>query len=168
VHELRVETTRKTELVDVTPRVREVVDGTEGSAVVLYVPHTTAGIVVQADGGLAVARDVEAALECIVDESWEWEHTQEEGDRNPWSHVRAALTASSLTIPLRDGELALGRLQALFFCEFDGPRSRSLYVTIVSERTCRRHRSRGTRWRRGRSWARGYPVTGKSSPAPAQ
>ena len=131
MHELRVETTRKTELVDVTPRVREVVDGTEGSAVVLYVPHTTAGIVVQADGGLAVARDVEAALERIVDESWEWEHTQEEGDRNPWSHVRAALTASSLTIPLRDGELALGRLQALFFCEFDGPRSRSLYVTIV-------------------------------------
>lgn len=124
--ELRLETTRKTELVDVTPRVREVVDGAEGSAAVLYVPHTTAGIVVQADGGLAVARDVEAALERIVDEGWEWEHTKEEGDRNPWSHVRAVLTASSLTIPLRDGEVALG----------------------LSAR--RRHRSRGTRWRRGR------------------
>src|SRR5207248_10906673 len=65
------------------------------------------------------------------DEQWDWEHTQEEADRNPWSHVRAALTASSLTIPLRDGELALGRLQAIFFCEFDGPRRRSLYVTVV-------------------------------------
>ena len=130
MHELHLETTRKTELVDVTARVREAVAREAGNAVVLYVPHTTAGIVVQADGGLAVARDVEAALERIVDEAWDWEHTKE-GDRNPWSHVRAALTASSLTIPLRDGELALGRLQTIFFCEFDGPRSRSLYVTVV-------------------------------------
>ena len=131
MHELHLETTRKTELVDVTERVREAVAGERGSAVVLYVPHTTAGVVVQADGALAVARDVEAALERIVDEGWDWEHTKEEGDRNPWSHVRAALTASSLTIPLRDGEPALGRLQTIFFCEFDGPRSRSLYVTVV-------------------------------------
>jgi len=131
VHELHFETTRKTELVDVTPRVREIVGGEQGSAVVLYVPHTTAGIVVQANGRLAVARDVEAALERIVDEAWEWKHTKEDGDRNPWSHVRAALTAASLTIPLRDGELALGRLQSLFFCEFDGPRSRSLYITVL-------------------------------------
>ena len=130
MHELTLETTRKTELVDVTLRVREAVAGERASAVVLYVPHTTAGIVVQADSGLAVTRDVESALERIVDEGWEWEHTKE-GDRNPWSHVRAALTASSLTIPLRDGELALGRLQSIFFCEFDGPRSRSLYVTVV-------------------------------------
>jgi secondary thiamine-phosphate synthase enzyme len=131
VQELHLETTRKTELVDVTELVREAVAGEQGRAVVLFVPHTTAGVVVQADGGLAVARDVEAALERIVDEGWEWEHTKEEGDRNPWSHVRAALTASSLTIPLRDGELALGRLQAIFFCELDGPRSRSLYVTAL-------------------------------------
>ena len=114
-----------------TTRVREAVAGEQGSAVVLFVPHTTAGIVVQADTGLSVARDVESALERIVDERWDWEHTKEEGDRNPWSHVRAALTAASLTIPLRDGELALGRLQAIFFCEFDGPRRRSLYVTVV-------------------------------------
>jgi secondary thiamine-phosphate synthase enzyme len=131
VQELHLETTRKTELVDITARVREAVGAEPGRAVVLYVPHTTAGIAVQADGGLAVARDVEAALERIVDGEWEWEHTKEEGDRNPWSHVRVTLTASSLTIPLREGELALGRLQSIFFCEFDGPRSRSLYVTVV-------------------------------------
>jgi secondary thiamine-phosphate synthase enzyme len=130
VFELHLETTRKTELVDVTPLVRDAVAGARGSAAVLYVPHTTAGVLVQADGGLAVTRDVESALERVVDEGWEWEHTKE-GDRNPWSHVRAALTASSLTIPLRDGELALGRLQSIFFCEFDGPRSRSLYVTVL-------------------------------------
>ena len=131
MHELTLETMRKTQLVDVTARVREAVAGEAGNAVVLFVPHTTAGVVVQADGGLAVTRDVETALERIVRQEWDWEHTKEEGDRNPWSHVRAALTAASLTIPLRDGELALGRLQAIFFCELDGPRSRSLFVTVV-------------------------------------
>jgi secondary thiamine-phosphate synthase enzyme len=130
MRELRIETRRKTELVEITQLVRDAVVE-PGKAVVLYVPHTTAGIVVQADGGLAVARDVESALERIVDESWSWQHTEEEGDRNPWSHVRAALTATSLTIPLRDGELALGALQTIFFAEFDGPRERTVYLTVV-------------------------------------
>ena len=95
-------------------------------------PHTTAGIVLQAigPGAAHVARDVESALERIVGEGWPWRHTAE-GDRNPWAHVRAALTASSLVIPLADGELALGAHQAIFLCEFDGPRSRTIYVSVV-------------------------------------
>jgi secondary thiamine-phosphate synthase enzyme len=82
------------------------------------------------EGATAVAADLEAALQQIVDEGWNWKHT-DEGDRNPWAHVRAALTASSVTIPLEDGELALGDLQAIFFCEFDGPRERKIYVTVT-------------------------------------
>src|SRR3954453_7591484 len=121
MRELSLETSRKTELVDITPQVRDALRDETGSAAIVFVPHTTAGVVLQANGGLAVAGDVETALGRIVDESWPWKHPQEEGDPNPWSHVRAALTASSLTIPLRDGELALGRLQAIYFCEFDGP-----------------------------------------------
>jgi secondary thiamine-phosphate synthase enzyme len=131
VRELALQTSRKTQLVDITALVREAVEGDDGAAAVIYVPHTTAGVIVQADGALAVARDIESALEQIVDEGWSWQHTEEEGDRNPWSHVRAALTASSLTIPLRDGKLVLGELQTIFFCEFDGPRSRTIYVTAV-------------------------------------
>jgi secondary thiamine-phosphate synthase enzyme len=131
MHELNLRTERKTELIDITGGVRDAITSEDGRAAVVFVPHTTAGVVVQANGALAVARDVEAALERIVDESWPWQHTEEEGDRNPWSHVRAALTASSLTIPLRHGELALGDLQTIFFCEFDGPRSRTVYVTVV-------------------------------------
>jgi secondary thiamine-phosphate synthase enzyme len=99
--------------------------------VVVFVPHTTAGVVLQAagEGATKVAADLESAFERIVDESREWEHT-EEGDRNPWSHVRAALTASSVTIPLVDGELGLSPLQAIFLCEFDGPRERELHVVV--------------------------------------
>ena len=129
--ELTVETQARTQLVDVTDRVREAIAGTAGSVVTMFVPHTTAGIVVQAtgEGATAVARDVASALEQIVDESWNWEHANE-GDANPWAHVRAALTASSLTVPLVAGELTLGSLQAIFLCEFDGPRSRTLHVVV--------------------------------------
>jgi secondary thiamine-phosphate synthase enzyme len=99
---------------------------------VIFVPHTTAGIVVQASGAGAttVAADVEAALERLVDEGWSWKHTAE-GDRNPWAHVRAALTGSSVAIPLEAGELALGDLQTIFLCEFDGPRERTVFVTAT-------------------------------------
>jgi secondary thiamine-phosphate synthase enzyme len=132
VRTLTVATRRKTELVDVTAAVRDAIAGETGSAVVLFVPHTTAGIVLQASGpgASAVAADVEAALERIVDERWGWRHTAE-GDRNPWAHVRAALTASSLTIPLDAGRMALGQLQAIFLCEFDGPRERRLHVSVL-------------------------------------
>jgi secondary thiamine-phosphate synthase enzyme len=129
---LVLHTDRKTQLVDVTASVREALEGETGTAVLLFVPHTTAGIVIQAsgEGATAVAADIEAALERIVDESWEWKHV-DEGDRNPWSHVRSALTASSITIPLEDGELALGNLQTIFFCEFDGPRERRVHVAVL-------------------------------------
>jgi secondary thiamine-phosphate synthase enzyme len=127
-----VQTERRTQLVDVTSQVRDGVADQQGEAVVLFVPHTTAGIVVQAsgEGAALVGADLEAAFERLVDESGPWKHV-EEGDRNPWAHVRSALTASSLTIPLRAGELALGDLQAIFLCEFDGPRTRSVYVSVI-------------------------------------
>jgi secondary thiamine-phosphate synthase enzyme len=81
------------------------------------------------EGARHVAADLEAAFEGLVDEAGRWRHA-EEGDRNPWSHVRAALTASSLTIPLDGGAPALGDHQAIFLCEFDGPRRRRIVVTV--------------------------------------
>jgi secondary thiamine-phosphate synthase enzyme len=128
---LSIQTERRTQLVEVTSRVREVVVRESGRVVTLFVPHTTAGIVVQAagEGANEVAADIESALERLVNEDWSWRHT-EEGDRNPWSHVRSALTASSITIPIVDGDLALGDHQAVFFCEFDGPRARQLQIVV--------------------------------------
>ncbi|HET6867976.1 MAG TPA: secondary thiamine-phosphate synthase enzyme YjbQ [Solirubrobacteraceae bacterium] len=126
---LEVRTERKTQLVNVTAQVRAEVAGVSDQLVTLFIPHTTAGVIVQAAGEAAaeVAADVEAAMERLVAEDWPWRHTSE-GDRNPWSHVRSALTASSLTLPLIDGELGLGNLQAIFLCEFDGPRTRTIQL----------------------------------------
>ena len=128
---LTVATERRTQLLDVTAEVAAAVDGSAGALVTLFVPHTTAGIVLQAvgPGASAVASDVEAAFERLVDEGWPWDHVHE-GDRNPWSHVRTALTASSVAIPLADGKLALGGHQAVFLAEFDGPRERTIHVVV--------------------------------------
>jgi secondary thiamine-phosphate synthase enzyme len=132
VRELTVATERKTQLLDVTERVHAALEDAEGTLVTVFVPHTTAGVVVQAagPGASAVASDIEAALERLVDEDRPWQHIHE-GDRNPWSHVRATLTASSVSIPLQNGRLALGGHQALFLAEFDGPRERTLLLTVT-------------------------------------
>ena len=130
--EQTVETQQRTQLLDVTDRVAALLDGASGSLATLFVPHTTAGIVLQAagEGASAVASDVAGAFDRLVEEDWPWEHLHE-GDRNPWSHVRAALTASSVAIPLDEDGLALGAHQAIFLAEFDGPRERTIRVTVL-------------------------------------
>jgi len=132
VPELIVETQQRTQLLDVTDRVAALLDGASGSLATLFVPHTTAGIVLQAAGeaASAVASDVAGAFDRLVEEDWPWEHLHE-GDRNPWSHVRAALTASSVSIPLDEDGLALGAHQAIFLAEFDGPRERTIRLTVL-------------------------------------
>jgi secondary thiamine-phosphate synthase enzyme len=131
VHELRVRTERRSHVLDITRQVRDAVVGERGSAVLVYVPHTTAGVTINEHADPAVARDFESALERMVDEGWPWEHF-EAGEENAPTHVRAALMGPSVTIPLReDGSLALGTWQGIFFCEFDGPRDRSVYVSVL-------------------------------------
>jgi secondary thiamine-phosphate synthase enzyme len=132
VPEFEVTTERKTELVEMTADVRRALgEAGDARAALVYVPHTTAGVVVQERADPAVGRDVERALERIVPEGWEWEHV-EAGEANAPSHVRSTLTATSVVIPLRDGDLALGTWQGVFFCEFDGPRRRTVSVTALS------------------------------------
>jgi secondary thiamine-phosphate synthase enzyme len=130
VHELSIKTERRTQLIDVTSQVRAAVAGATGAAALVYVPHTTAGLTINEHADPAVARDFEAALERIVGEGWGWQHI-EEGEENAPSHIRAALMGPQVVIPLRDGELALGTWQGIFFCELDGPRTRSVYVTVL-------------------------------------
>jgi len=129
VPELTVQTERRNHVVDITADVLgalgELPD--DAAAALVYVPHTTAGVVINEGDDPAGGRDLELAFARIVDESWPWEHF-EEGNVNPWAHPRTALTSSSVLIPIVDGELALGTYQAIFFCEFDGPKTRRVIV----------------------------------------
>jgi secondary thiamine-phosphate synthase enzyme len=132
VRKLSVTTERQSQLVDITRQVRDAAAGLSGSAVLVYVPHTTAGVTVNEHADPAVARDFETALERIVPAEWPWQHV-EEGEENAPTHIRAAFMGPSVLIPLReDGELALGTWQGVFFCEFDGPRNRSVYVSVLA------------------------------------
>ena len=132
MREFMVQTERRSQLIDVTQQVQAAVGELNGaSAVLVYVPHTTAGLTINEHADPLVARDFEMALEKIAPEGWGWQHI-EEGEENAPSHIRAALMGPQVLIPLRDGELALGTWQGIFFCELDGPRTRSVYVTVLA------------------------------------
>ena len=132
LREIEVRTERRTQMLEITAAVREAIgDPGDAAAAVVWIPHTTAGVIVQEHADPAVGRDLEKAFERMVGDGWGWEHI-EEGEENAPSHVRAAMTASSVVIPFADGDLALGTWQGIFFCEFDGPRERSVYVTKLA------------------------------------
>jgi secondary thiamine-phosphate synthase enzyme len=133
VQEISLKTERRTQLVDITERVQEALGPLNGAAAALvYVPHTTAGVTINEGADPAVARDLEAALEKVVDDRWDWKHVEDPDGPNAPSHIRASLMSPQILIPLDDGKLALGKWQGIFFCEFDGPRERKVYITPLS------------------------------------
>jgi secondary thiamine-phosphate synthase enzyme len=128
--ELSLTSDRKTQLIDITERVRSAVEGEAGSAVLVYVPHTTAAVTINEKIDPVLVADLERAFEQIVREDWGWGHDDSDGPNGP-SHGRASVAGAQVLIPLRDGAPALGRYQAVFLCEFDGPKARSVYVTVL-------------------------------------
>jgi secondary thiamine-phosphate synthase enzyme len=133
VREFTLETSRRTEFVEITEQVVEALDdAAHAGAVLVYVPHATGGVIVQEPReDDTVADDLQMAFDRLVEDGWPFTHF-EEHERNPWSHIRAALTNSSVVIPLLEGKPALGRYQGIFFCEFDGPRTRRVLVSTLS------------------------------------
>ncbi|HSC51878.1 MAG TPA: secondary thiamine-phosphate synthase enzyme YjbQ [Gaiellaceae bacterium] len=132
MREISLKTERRTQLVDITVEVEEALNGANGAAAALvYVPHTTAGVTINEDIDPVLANDLEAAMEKIVEDGWGWRHDDADGPNAP-SHVRASLMSPEVLVPLSEGKLALGRYQGIFFCEFDGPRDRKVYVTALS------------------------------------
>ncbi|HUP33560.1 MAG TPA: secondary thiamine-phosphate synthase enzyme YjbQ [Gaiellaceae bacterium] len=132
MQEFSVTTDRRSQLVDITRQVEQALGNLGGAtAALVYVPHTTAGVTINEHADPAVARDFESALEWIVSDDWPWQHV-EEGEENAPTHIRAAFMGPDVLVPVRDGKLALGTWQGIFFCEFDGPRERKVYVAALS------------------------------------
>ena len=131
MQEITLRTERKTQLLEITPQVEQALNGADGAAAALvYVPHTTAGVTINEDIDPVLANDLEEAMEKIVEDGWGWRHDDADGPNAP-SHVRASLMSPEVLVPLQQGKLALGRYQGIFFCEFDGPRERKVYVTAL-------------------------------------
>jgi secondary thiamine-phosphate synthase enzyme len=131
VREITLRSERRTQLLEITRDVQDALEGTDASAALIFVPHTTAGVTINEHADPAVVRDFERALERMVGDDWGWEHV-EAGEENAPSHIRASLMGSQVVVPVRDGRLALGTWQGIFFCEFDGPRQRRVYVTSLA------------------------------------
>jgi secondary thiamine-phosphate synthase enzyme len=103
--------------------------GVVSGVCIVYVPHTTAGLVINEGYDPAVAQDLESALDRLVLPQGAYHHAEGNSD----SHIKVALTGTSQIVFVENGKLALGRWQDLFFCEFDGPRHRSVLVKVLRD-----------------------------------
>ena len=127
-----VRTERQSQLVDITRAVRDAVAGATGAAVLVYVPHTTAGVTINEHADPGGRARLRVCARAHRPRRLAWQHV-EEGEENAPTHIRAALMGPSVVVPLRDdGSLALGTWQGIFFCEFDGPRERSVHVAVLA------------------------------------
>jgi len=133
VREINLKTDRRTQLIEITDLVRDALgEPNVASAALVYVPHTTAGVAINERIDPELVGDLENAFQKVVSDDWEWKHDDQDGPNAP-SHARASLASSpQVLIPLRGGSLGLGTYQGIFFCEFDGPRERKIYVTALS------------------------------------
>ena len=131
MREITLRSERRTQLIEITREVERALDGAEGAAALIFVPHTTAGVTINENADPAVAHDFERALERIVGDDWGWQHV-EAGEENAPSHIRSALMSPQVVVPIEGGRLALGTWQGIFFCEFDGPRTRRVLVSVLA------------------------------------
>ncbi len=126
---LTVKTRAQTELVDITADVSRLVadSGVRNGLCLVYVPHTTAGVTINENADPSVPKDLLMVLNQMV--PWKADYRHLEG--NSPAHVKSTLVGASQTIAVENGRLVLGTWQGVFFCEFDGPRSRTVQVHIV-------------------------------------
>ena len=131
--EIEISTGRHAEFIDITGLVQAALKdlGLREGAVTVFVPHTTAGIMINENADPDVLADIEFALEKIVP----WKGNYRHGEGNAAAHVKASLLGSSLQVPVENGRLRLGTWQGIFFCEFDGPRRRKVWLTPERQST---------------------------------
>jgi secondary thiamine-phosphate synthase enzyme len=130
---IRLDTTEREQLIDITDQVRAVVTraGVRNGLLALYCQHTSGALMIQENWDASVPRDVVTLLRQLIPPGvWEHDRNDDNGD----AHLKAAIVGPSETIPIVDGALALGRWQNVFFCEFDGPRQgRTILCTVIAD-----------------------------------
>lgn len=129
MEKLPIRTHRQAELIDITAQVREAVthSGVTDGLCVVFVAHTTAGVTINENADPDVPIDLLVALDRMVPENAAYRHSE----GNSPAHVKASLLGSSATVIVQGGRLQLGTWQGIFFAEFDGPRSREVFLQVV-------------------------------------
>ena len=129
---LSVKTSARTELIDITSKIAERVkeSGVTDGRCMLYVPHTTAAVTINESADPSVKDDILMVLNQMV--PWDANYRHMEG--NSPAHVKSTIVGASEMVAIENGSLVLGTWQGIFFCEFDGPRTRKIHVRITAER----------------------------------
>lgn len=128
---IEIKTTARTEMVNITREIEKVVReaGVRDGLCYVFVPHTTAGITINENADEDVKSDILKELGKIVPYNDGYTHIEGNSD----AHIKATLTGSSVTVAAEDGHLVLGTWQGIYFCEFDGPRRRKVYLKIIKD-----------------------------------
>lgn len=126
---INVSTTKRVDLVDITSLVQKVVSETkiDNGIVIVYVPHTTCGITINEGADPDVVRDIKYQLEKLIPYQQGYHHLEGNAD----SHIKTCLVGSSENIIIENGQLVLGTWQSIFLCDFDGPRTRKVYIKVL-------------------------------------
>jgi len=129
---LSIVTTNRIEIADITALIRQAIrdSGVLRGICTIYVPHTTSAITINENSDPAVKEDLTNILNKVVPADNKYLHTEGNSD----AHIKASLIGASQTILVENGKPVLGTWQSIFFCEFDGPRTRSVLVKIISEK----------------------------------
>ena len=129
MEKINVSTGRRTEFVEITSKVEEVVKkrGIENCVCFIYVPHTTCGLTINENADPSVKKDIINKLEEIVPENGGYSHMEGNAD----AHIKSSIVGHSLTVFIESGRLQLGTWQGIFLCEFDGPRTRQVWIKII-------------------------------------
>jgi len=132
IKRIEIKTRSRVEFQEVTMKVRDVVgeSGIRSGVCYLFVPHTTAGVIVNEHADPSVVEDIAAQLEAMVPQHGNYRHLE----GNAPAHIKASLVGSSEALLIEDGKIVLGTWQGIFFCEFDGPRNRTLLVKIMPDK----------------------------------
>lgn len=133
IHKLDIKTNSQVEFQEITSRVRSFVEasGIKSGVCYLFVPHTTAGILVNEHADPSVVEDINTQLEEIAPQKKNYRHTE----GNSPAHIKASLTGDSRILFIEGGKLVLGTWQGIFFCEFDGPRNRTVLIKLIVDKT---------------------------------
>jgi secondary thiamine-phosphate synthase enzyme len=131
MREIRIDTSSRTQLIDITEKVREAItaERTENGICCIFVPHTTAGVTINENADPSVKSDLLTILDQLVPRDLDYSHTE----GNSPAHAKSTLVGSSVTLIVENGEPVLGTWQGIFLCEFDGPRRRSIFVDLLKK-----------------------------------
>ena len=126
IHRLSIKTSTRVDLQDITAKIQSLIKSTnvERGTCHIFVPHTTAGIMVNEHADPSVVEDIREQLEAVVPQHNNYRHLE----GNAPAHIKASLVGNSETLLIESGKLLLGMWQGIFFCEFDGPRTRNFYL----------------------------------------